>query len=138
AIAWPKADPKAGGELLVWDVAADKTERFEDGSLNAPLAVRAGRNGAAGEIVSGGFVNFAGAAGKPQLGRLALRPADGGPDKPPINFLPEGGKFFLPLAVAAVGESTAVLLENTGPRADKAVRPTELLLLGADGRPRTR
>jgi len=130
AVAWSKKAPE-DGNLVVWDVAADAVETFADGAFNLPLAVRGDANGAK-EIVSGGFRNYK-LAGQPQHGRLTVRPVAGGEART-INFLQADGKSLLPLAVIAVGDSLAVLLETNSASGEPA---TELQLISA-GQPKVR
>ncbi len=128
AVAWPETDPKTTGDLRVWTVAANEVRAFPDGAFNLPLAVRRDAS-----IVSGGFGSDAGGAAS---GRLVVR--QNGERKRTVTFPKTDGVHFLPLAVAPVGESFAILLETTATPARPGERPTELRLLGADDSTRTR
>ncbi len=129
AIAWQKPDPKSGGELILWDVAANKVSPFDDGALNLPLGVRRGPKGSAVEVISGGFTNF-GIEGQRQFGRLSIRSLIDGESRT-IDFPFADGKHTLPLAVATAGQSLAALLETTPAPAGATNRPTELRLFGS-------
>ncbi len=126
AVAWPPADKGRPGDLLVWDVTANADRRFPDGLRNTALALRTGPDGAARELVSGALVG--------KSWGLVVRPAD-----PPAAGktipLPGNNKdeFFLPLALAPVGDATAALLQILPQPARTVGRVAELRLVGADG-----
>jgi WD40 repeat protein len=124
AVAWPEPDPKAAGELRVWDVAGNGTRKYPDGAFNLPLTVRHGRQGTI-DIVSGGFWNA------PASGRLVVRPTGEAAERT-IAFPKKGEVHFLPLAIASVGRSLAVLLESTAKQSKPGERSAEFRLLGPD------
>jgi WD40 repeat protein len=122
AVAWPAGnDP---GKLLVWDATANKEQRFDDGRLNIVLAAKAGKGGAE-QIVSGGFAQ----AGGQLVFRSAQSPADG-------QAVPLGGagQFYLPLAAAVAGDSTAVAVRVLPPQGVQQAAKTELWLLDVSRR----
>ena len=122
AVAWPNGNEP--GKLLVWDTAVNRDQWFDDGRLNFPLAVKVGKTGAE-QIISGGFVQTSG-----QLAfRSAQSPADG-------QVVPLGGagQFYLPLAVAVAGDSTAMAVRVLPPQGMQQAAKTELWLLDASRR----
>ncbi len=82
------------------------------------------------KLVSAGFVGRA--------GQLALRPAARPADAPPVPLTGEKNEFLYPLALAAVGDATAVILLKSPPPAGTTGRTDELRLVAADGTAKTR
>ena len=132
AVAWPQPGNRPG-RLVVWDVAANQTQTFDDGAFNRALALRLGADGSPRELWSGGFHNPGGAD---QGGRLTVRPVGQPAGGRPIAFPPEGTAHFLPRLVAAGGDTVAVVVEPSGQ--DKVNRSAELRLLAPDGATRGR
>lgn len=128
AVAWPPAaepgKPPEPGKLLVWDATANKEQWFDDGRLNFPLAVKIGKTGAE-QVISGGFGQTSGQL----VFRSAASPADG-------QAVPLGGagQFYLPLAAAVAGDSTAVAVRVLPPQGAQQAAKTELWLLDANRR----
>ncbi|HYH69164.1 MAG TPA: hypothetical protein VD866_31005, partial [Urbifossiella sp.] len=125
AVAWPPADNTKPGGLLVWDVTAKADQPFPDGLRTVALALRTGPDGAARELVSGAVVGA--------YWGLAARPA-----APPVagRLLPlseKNNEFFLPLALAPVGETTAAVLQRFPQPPGTTGRVSELRLVAADG-----
>jgi len=130
AVAWPPADNTKPGALLVWDVTTKTDQPFPDGLRTVALALRTGPDGAARELVSGAFVdNSWGLAARP-----AAPPAAG-------KLLPlseKNNEFFLPLALAPVGEATAAVLQLFTQPPGTTGRVIELRLVAADGTAKAR
>jgi len=130
AVAWPPFDRQKPGDLLVWDVAAGRDLRFPDGIGNVALALRTDKAGATKELLSGGFVGRA--------GRFVPRPADLSAAGTPVPLTGDNDQFCFPLALTAVGDATAVLVQLAPPPAGTIGRAAELRLVGADGTTRGR
>lgn len=128
AVAWRERNVKDQGVLRVWDTAANELRTYPDGERNHSLAVRRDRDGAVTAIVSGGFWNTP-ATGA--YGRLVVRPTDGTAERV-IPFPRTAGVHYLPLAVAAVGDSLVTLLETTAAPERAGEKSAELRLLSPD------
>lgn len=132
-IAWPKGDAagnpdgKATGNTLIWDLPKNKITPLPEGSFNSPLALRVGENGAR-ELIAAGFVGYGGPPAN-AYGEVAFWVLDGSPVKSPLKYPPVNGTYYMPIGVAAAGDTTAVLLENTDRPQESMVRPTDLLLV---------
>ena len=132
AIAWERAEVKNGqalpapGKFLLWDAAGGDPKELDDGALNSTLTVRYAPGGGGGvRVVTTG--SYSGG------GRLVARTVDG----TPTGTLPlraGDGVKVRPLALAALGDTTAVAVETVA----GGKFETELWFVAPDGTPAKR
>lgn len=130
AVAWPPGGAKNPGKLLVWDVTGKADQTLDDGEGNFGLALRPGPDGAPRELVSAAFVN--------PKGRLMLRPVAAPANGRDVDLTGDKDQFNYPLALAPVGDATAVILLSLPKVGSAAPRTNELRLVAADGTTKAR
>jgi WD40 repeat protein len=127
AVAWPDADPKAGGRFRVWNVATNGLSQYEDGAFNLALAVLRGKDGNPARLLTGGFADFGAAAN--QHGQITVRDLAGGKQHA-FDFPPAQRTHFLPRAAAEARDAVALILERSG--AARVEPAADLTLLNPD------
>lgn len=134
AVSWRKPTLKNDGEALVWDAPGGDPQPLSEMAVSYPLAVRVGNDGSAKQLLTSSYDI------EKRAGRLTARDTDpvGNPrftDFP--GTATRAGPLplaLVPLTVAGLGESTAVILRDTNAPAGSVEVAYELRLLGEGGK----